>query len=198
MIGRLESMQQSACQYLTVLLANFYTLIWMRDDFSHTITYNCSWLLIISAYTITSAHFPFLLNLLAPFFNRLVGNGSAFICACYVGFSMSNFVGPVLPRNQILYLHHFNLKSLYLQPPQSLPNWIQFHVLETSPAVSTPFQSIGNKYTFFCYSLLSGQFQLKLFYCGNVTLCPCECSLQHPLILRWTESFTPIFFYRLV
>ena len=107
---------------------------------------------------------------------------------------MSSFAGPVLPCNQILYLHHFNLKSLYLQPPQSVPNWIQFHMLETSPAVSTPFQSIGNKDTFFCYSLLSGQFQLKLFYCGDVTLYPCECSLQNPLILRWTESFTPIFF----
>ena len=28
---------------------------------------------------------------------------------------MSNFAGPILPHNQILCLHHFNLRSLYFQ-----------------------------------------------------------------------------------
>ena len=35
------------------------------------------------------------------------------------------FCRPVLPHNQILCLHHFNLRSLYFQSLQSLPNRIQ-------------------------------------------------------------------------
>ena len=76
------------------------------------------------------------------------------------------FCRPVLPHNQILCLHHFNLRSLYIQFLQSLPNWIQLHTSGTS-AICTPFQWIKNKNTFSCYSLQLGQFQLKLFYCGN-------------------------------
>ena len=34
---------------------------------------------------------------------------------------MSSFAGPSYLTNQILCLHHFNLRSLYLQPLQSLP-----------------------------------------------------------------------------
>ena len=98
------------------------------------------------------------------------------------------FCQPVLHRNQILCLHHFNLRSLYFQSLQSLPNWIQLHTSRTS-ATCTPLQWINNKNTFFCHSLLIGQFQLKLFYCGNgrqsfasnVTLYPCECSRQNHL-----------------
>ena len=48
---------------------------------------------------------------------------------------------------------------------------------------------MNNKNAFFCNSLLLGQFQLKLFYCGkgrqnfvsNVTLYPCERSRQNHL-----------------
>ena len=47
------------------------------------------------------------------------------------------FCRPILSYNNIFCLHHFNLRSLYLQPPQSLPNWIQLYTAETSPAVST-------------------------------------------------------------
>ena len=51
--------------------------------------------------------------------------------------------------------------------------------------------------TSFCYSLLSGQFQLKLFYCGkgrqnitsNVPLYPCECSLQNCLDRSTTVNY---------
>ena len=101
---------------------------------------------------------------------------------------MSSFVSPVLPCSQILCLHHFNLRSLYLQSLRSLPNWIQLHTSRTS-AIYTPFQWTDNKSTFFCYSLLLGQFQLKLFYCGkglqnfasNITLYPCERSRQNHL-----------------
>ena len=47
-----------------------------------------------------------------------------------------------------------------------------------------------SKYISFCYSLLSGQFQLKLFHCGkgrqnfasNVTLYPCERFRQNHLV----------------
>ena len=72
------------------------------------------------------------------------------------------FCRPVLPHNQILCLHHFNLRSLCSRCLQSLSNWIQLHTSGTS-AICTPFQKINNKNTFFCYSLLLGQFQLKLF-----------------------------------
>ena len=80
----------------------------------------------------------------------------------------------------------FNLRSLYSQSLQFLPNWIQLHTSGTS-AKCTPFQWIKNKNTFFCYSLPIRQFQLKLFYYGkgcqnfasNVTLYPCERSRQN-------------------
>ena len=49
------------------------------------------------------------------------------------------FCRPVLPHNQILCLHDFNLRSLYFQVLQSLPNWIQLQVSGTS-AIRTPFQ----------------------------------------------------------
>ena len=49
------------------------------------------------------------------------------------------FCQPILPNNQIFSLHHFNLRSLYFQSLQSLPNWIQLHTSETSPAC-TSFQ----------------------------------------------------------
>ena len=52
---------------------------------------------------------------------------------------MRSFAGPVLPHSQILFLHHFNLRSLYLRFLQSLPNWIQLRTLGTS-AICTPFQ----------------------------------------------------------
>ena len=66
---------------------------------------------------------------------------------------------------------------------------MHLHTSETS-AICTPFQWINDKNTFFCYSLLLGQFQLKLFYCGkgrqtvasNVTLYPCERSRQNHLV----------------
>ena len=41
--------------------------------------------------------------------------------------------------HEILLLHHFNLRSLYFQSLQSLPNWIQLPTLETSP-MCTSFQ----------------------------------------------------------
>ena len=55
---------------------------------------------------------------------------------------------------------------------------------------------MSNKNTFFCYSLLLGQFQLKLFYCGkggqnfasNVTLYPCERSRQnHQVVVPFKQ-----------
>ena len=49
------------------------------------------------------------------------------------------FCCPVLRHNQILCLHHFNLRSLYFESLQSLPKWIQLHKSETS-AICTPFQ----------------------------------------------------------
>ena len=53
---------------------------------------------------------------------------------------------PILPHNQILCLHAFlNLRSLYFQSLQSLPNWTQLHTLETSP-VCTSFQWVNNKH----------------------------------------------------
>ena len=62
-----------------------------------------------------------------------------------------------------------------------------------------PFHGINNKNTFFCYSLLLGLFQLKLFYCGkgrqnfasNVTLYTCERSRQNHLG-QWTGKFVQI------
>ena len=91
-------------------------------------------------------------------------------------------------HNHILCLNHFNVRSFCFQSLQSLPNWIQLHMSGTS-AICTLLQRINNKNTFFCYSLLLGQFQLKLFYCGkgcqnvasNVTLYPCERSHQNHL-----------------
>ena len=77
-------------------------------------------------------------------------------------------------------------------------NWIQLHTSGTS-AICTPFQWINNKNTFLCYSLLLGQFQLKLFYCGkgrqnfasNVTLYPCERSRQ--IHLAWQHGIIMAF-----
>ena len=40
------------------------------------------------------------------------------------------FCRPNLPHNQILCLHHFNLRSLYFQSLQSLTNFMQFHASE--------------------------------------------------------------------
>ena len=106
---------------------------------------------------------------------------------------------PIIPHNQILCLHHFNLRSLYFQSLQSLPNWIPLHTSGIS-RICTRFQLINNKNTFFCYSLLLGQFQLKLFYCGkgrqnfasNVTLYPCQRSRQNHLtheVLKYCMAF---------
>ena len=53
---------------------------------------------------------------------------------------------PILPYNQILCVHDFNLRSLYFQSLQSLPNWIQLHTSETS-SVCTSFQWINNNNT---------------------------------------------------
>ena len=53
--------------------------------------------------------------------------------------SISSFAGPVLPHNQILCLHHFNLRHLYFRSLQSLPNWVQLHTSENS-TVCTSFQ----------------------------------------------------------
>ena len=52
----------------------------------------------------------------------------------------------ILPHYQILCLHHFNLRSLYLQSSQSLPNSIQLQTSVTSP-MCTLFQWINNKNT---------------------------------------------------
>ena len=102
--------------------------------------------------------------------------------------SMSNFAGPgpscLTIRSSVCII--FNLRTLYFQSLQSLPNWIQLHRSRTS-AICTPFQWINNKNFF--YSLLLGRFQLNLFYCGkgrqnfasNVTLYPCERSRQNHL-----------------
>ena len=88
------------------------------------------------------------------------------------------------------------MRSLYSQSLQSLPNWIQLYTSGTS-AICTPVQLISNKNTFFCYSLLLGQFQLKLFYCGksrqnfvsNITLYPCERSCQNHLEwIKYTKT----------
>ena len=38
------------------------------------------------------------------------------------------FCRPVLPRNQILCLHHFSLRSLYFQSLQSLTKLIQLYM----------------------------------------------------------------------
>ena len=95
---------------------------------------------------------------------------------------------PVLPHNQILCLHNFNLRSFNFQSLQSLPSWIQLRMLGTL-AICIPFQWINNGNNFFCSSLLLGQLQIKLFYCGkgrqnfpsNVTLYPYERSRQNHL-----------------
>ena len=103
------------------------------------------------------------------------------------------FCRPVLPHNQILCLHHFNMRFLYFQFLQSLPNWSELHTSGTS-AIRTPFQ-LKNKNTY--SGLLLGQFQLKLFYHGkgrqnftsNVTFYPCDHSRQHHLVsLRLRKS----------
>ena len=92
------------------------------------------------------------------------------------------FCRPFLPHNQIFCLHYFNLRSLHFQSWQSLPDWIQLHTSGTS-AICTPYQWITNKNTFLCYSLLLGQFQLKLFHCGKGP--PKLCIECHPVPL-WT------------
>ena len=101
---------------------------------------------------------------------------------------MTSFAARFTSQSDPLCLHHFNLRSLYFQ---SLPNWIQLHTSGSS-AICTPFQWINNN-TFFCYSLLLGQFQLELIYCGkgrqnfasNVTLYPCERSRQNHLVVYY-------------
>ena len=67
---------------------------------------------------------------------------------------------------------------------------MQLHTLENF--IST---KKWQEHTSFCYSLLLGQFQLKLFYCrkgrqnfaSNVTLYPCERSRQNHLEWHYRE-----------
>ena len=56
--------------------------------------------------------------------------------------SMSSLL--ILHHSQILSLRHFNLRPLHFQSFQSVPNWIQLPMSETSP-VCTSFQWTKNK-----------------------------------------------------
>ena len=81
---------------------------------------------------------------------------------------MTSFAGPSHSQSDPLCTSHFNLTLLYFQSLQSLANWIQLNMSGTS-AICTPFQWINNKNTFFCYSLLSGQFQLSGYFTVETT-----------------------------
>ena len=86
------------------------------------------------------------------------------------------FVHPVLPHNQILCLHHFNLSSMCFKSLQSLPNWIQLHMSGTS-AICSLFQWINSKNTSFYCSLLLGNFQLELLTVERAIKIYVECHL---------------------
>ena len=52
---------------------------------------------------------------------------------------MRSFAARLKSYNKILCLHHFNLRSLYFQSLQSMPDWIQLHTSRTS-AICSQFQ----------------------------------------------------------
>ena len=105
--------------------------------------------------------------------------------------SVPSFVGPFVPYNQILSLHHFNLRSLYFQSFRSLPNLILLHTWELYQIAIHFNEQITRTHllTSFCYSLLLDQSQLKLQvsikgrqkFASNVILYPSERSRQNHL-----------------
>ena len=96
---------------------------------------------------------------------------------------MSNFAS-LSSHNQILCLCHFNcIISAKLDPITYIGNLTNLHLTSMNKQ---------QEHSSFCYSLLLGQFQLKLFYCGkgrqnfasNATLYPCEHSRQNHRMFR--------------
>ena len=89
------------------------------------------------------------------------------------------FCPPVLPYNQILCLHHFNLRSLYLQSLQSLLNWIQLHTSKLNPCALNFTEQITRAH-FFLLQTSIRPILAQVIYCGkgrqnlasNVTLYP--------------------------
>ena len=103
------------------------------------------------------------------------------------------FCRPILPHNQILCLHLFNLRFLDFQSLQPLPNWIQLHTSETWPLIMHLIRmNEKREHTLFCYSLPSAQFQLMLFYCGKGRqtlqwMSPCT-PVNVPAKITWLEN----------